>query len=356
MNTITTAGMIAAVKAKWPDAHILELSCDKNGQRLYLSSDYTDKSLDLTGISLSEISTWRSAYSRLTSTEKALAVVCPKCASAIGISCRRWEINSVKGYGDFVNCDSHPERIALVSDLPGDKWWRGEKTLVSGCNCPPGFSCSVCEPDNASIAKSEREEVVLPELDRTPTEIELAKKRVEFIFNDASNVRLQKMAFVDCESGYQVRTRQLLSALERVQHLELVNELNLKAHDGWKDRAESAEARVGQLEEAEENRIVTLHKKFGFVPSKDGSKKCACAYCVRDFEAVADHAADLEMSDFSKGERIAVLESAGRELAKLILREREEAGWPNLQKDKTDALSNPIVVEILKLTPKKDGE
>jgi hypothetical protein len=42
-----------------------------------------------------------------------------------------------------------------------------------------------------------------------------------------------------------------------------------------------------------------LHRKFGFVPHPDDPKRCACAYCSRDVEAIADHAAELEMSEHS---------------------------------------------------------
>lgn len=42
-----------------------------------------------------------------------------------------------------------------------------------------------------------------------------------------------------------------------------------------------------------------MHKKFGFVPHPDDPKKCNCAYCARDFEAVAEHAAEMEMELFS---------------------------------------------------------
>lgn len=38
-----------------------------------------------------------------------------------------------------------------------------------------------------------------------------------------------------------------------------------------------------------------MHKKFFFQPHPDDPKKCNCAYCARDFEAVAEHAAYLEM-------------------------------------------------------------
>jgi len=42
-----------------------------------------------------------------------------------------------------------------------------------------------------------------------------------------------------------------------------------------------------------------LHNKFFFQPHPDDAKKCNCAYCARYFEAIAEHAANLEMNEHS---------------------------------------------------------
>lgn len=46
-------------------------------------------------------------------------------------------------------------------------------------------------------------------------------------------------------------------------------------------------------------RDALIHKKFYFQPHPDDATKCNCAYCARDFEAIADHAAFMEMELFS---------------------------------------------------------
>lgn len=56
----------------------------------------------------------------------------------------------------------------------------------------------------------------------------------------------------------------------------------------WTDIAVAAHLAV--LQERQER----LHAKFGFVPHPDDATKCNCAYCARDFEAVADRLADAE--------------------------------------------------------------
>ena len=56
----------------------------------------------------------------------------------------------------------------------------------------------------------------------------------------------------------------------------------------WTDIAVAAH--LGVLQERRER----LHAKFGFVPHPDNPKKCACAYCARDFEAVSAMLMELE--------------------------------------------------------------
>lgn len=38
-----------------------------------------------------------------------------------------------------------------------------------------------------------------------------------------------------------------------------------------------------------------VHKRFGFKPHPDDPKKCNCAYCAREFEPMAEHAALMEI-------------------------------------------------------------
>lgn len=54
-------------------------------------------------------------------------------------------------------------------------------------------------------------------------------------------------------------------------------------------------AEVERLKERLNSRDRLMHGKFGFVPSPDNPKKCGCAYCTQDYEALADHAAEMEM-------------------------------------------------------------
>ena len=65
---------------------------------------------------------------------------------------------------------------------------------------------------------------------------------------------------------------------------------------GFASEISKLKSEVEQFRQARE----VLHKKFGFVPHPDDPKKCHCAYCARDFEAVADHAAEMEMICHSK--------------------------------------------------------
>jgi len=61
-----------------------------------------------------------------------------------------------------------------------------------------------------------------------------------------------------------------------------------------------------------------IHKRFFFQPHPDDKDKCNCAYCARDFEAVAEHCAYMEMDLHSiKGQLDEALAKV-EELAKRI--------------------------------------
>jgi hypothetical protein len=62
-------------------------------------------------------------------------------------------------------------------------------------------------------------------------------------------------------------------------------------------------ALVPAVQTVEEYRTA-MHAKFGFVKGPDG--KCVCAYCVKDFDALMEHSAELEMENYSLREKLAV--------------------------------------------------
>lgn len=285
MSDVTTAGMTAAVKAKWGEF---------------------DRPLTTPRI----IEGW---FSNLTSSEKALAVVCPveKCSAGYGKSCIDVEKSRP---GTCVERGPHPERVALVSDTVIHCWnWPmdGDGTICgqmhegheihppsSKVNCPaclkemsPIRNAAVPESterpydefrDGKDVVRfSEREKVELPYISR-------------FRFNDISYQHGMRLDTSGEFVYFGTHETQLLSALEEVKNLKEQKAALAEASLRAKSRAECAEARVAELEDDAEN------KKLQFQFGQD------------------------------KTERIAALESVVRELAKAA------------------HLPNHIVVELLK--------
>ena len=72
-----------------------------------------------------------------------------------------------------------------------------------------------------------------------------------------------------------------------------------------------------QAEIAERNKL--LHGKFGFVPSKENPGKCGCAYCTRDVDALADHAAEMEMQlPYWKDQRAILAEAKLEQIGEML--------------------------------------
>jgi len=93
---------------------------------------------------------------------------------------------------------------------------------------------------------------------------------------------------------------------QSTEHLEMavriqraINEATAKLEQENKELKAVVDKRYEEL----------LHKRFFFQPHPDDAKKCNCAYCARDFEAIAEHAANLEMNEHSLEQRVKQLES-----------------------------------------------
>lgn len=282
---------------------------------------------------------WTTAFRLLTPAEQSLAVVCPNpiCRAEIGKSCK---------YPDGTECSPCPTRIALVSDnaaVPESQKCdepecicdnevdsrcpvnHTETSLGNFVNderdiCPHGFCedehCEHCNPKS-----TEREKVELPELDVTESDKAAAMEWNKEIVKGAVDNSIPV-------SWFACRERQLLSALEEVKHLELVNELNLVAHDGWKSRAESAEAKVADLQVA-----------LGLSISLHG---CASKDCTE--KGLVRRAEELRETKKNQAERISALESAVRQMATVI----QNCETKELHLYDKEILNLPVVQELLK--------
>lgn len=86
---------------------------------------------------------------------------------------------------------------------------------------------------------------------------------------------------------------------------------------------------VQSLKDSLATRDKWMHSRFGFVPKEGEPTKCACAYCTGDVEALADHAADMEMQLFLPGGFKDRAEKAEAELAaaseELVMRREADA-------------------------------
>lgn len=97
-----------------------------------------------------------------------------------------------------------------------------------------------------------------------------------------------------------------------VEHPELpAMDYSMSAHEqcdererqllGVKAELLSAKSRIRELEHERDQRNRLMHGKVRFVPSAEDPKKCVCLYCVQNFEALADHAAEMEMELYLPG-------------------------------------------------------
>jgi predicted nucleic acid-binding Zn-ribbon protein len=127
----------------------------------------------------------------------------------------------------------------------------------------------------------------------------------------------------------------------------------LKDKTNLQSQLSKAKEELAKFHQARE----VLHKKFGYVPHPDGTNKCHCAYCARDFEAVADHAAELEMSEHSLREQL----SQWQECAREILQEAEygiagERLAGNIVKEEFWKGQKSVAVFFTQLTQTKEKE